>query len=363
MDYANRVLRLCEQLVRQRLRGLVVSHLPNLRYLTGFSGSNALLWVGPDEVHLWTDSRYREQAAAEVVGARISIPPRGTLWEALGGYLSRRVVRRAGGGRPRIAVESDHVTLAEWERLRGAVSGVHGVRLLVEQLRAVKAPEEIAAIRAAVELASSVFDTAVAKLRPGIRETELAGHLEFGLRRAGGEGVAFETLVASGPRGARVHARASTKPVENKEFVIIDYGVKLAGYMSDMTRTVCVGPPTRPGRERYRAVLEAQLAGIAAVRPGVAAAQVDRAARRVLQQAGLGDFFVHSTGHGLGLEVHEAPRLAQRSADRLESGQVMTIEPGIYIPDWGGIRIEDVVVVTEQGAEVLTPTSKRLRSI
>ncbi|MHB8733731.1 MAG: M24 family metallopeptidase [Terriglobales bacterium] len=363
MDYAKRVRRLRERLAQERVRGLVVSHLPNVRYLTGFSGSNGLLWVSPNAVRLWTDSRYREQVASEVAGVGVSIPPQGTLWEALGQHLRRHTARRAGTRIARVAVESDHITLAEWERLRASVPGLQPSRSWVEELRAIKEPEEIAAIRAAVELGSSVFEAALEKIRPGMRETEVAGLIEFGLRQAGGEGVAFETLVASGRRGARVHARASSKPVENKDFVILDYGVKLAGYMSDMTRTVCVGRPSQLGRDRYRAVLDAQLAAIAAVRPGVAAAKVDLAARRVLQQAGLGPSFVHSTGHGLGLEVHESPRVASRSADRLAAGNVITIEPGIYLPAWGGVRIEDVIVVTEQGAEVMTPTSKRLLSV
>jgi Xaa-Pro aminopeptidase len=351
MNYAERVERLRAQMRRERVPAMLVSYLPNVRYLTGFSGSNGLLLVTDDEAVFWTDSRYREQAAKEVAGAEVRIPATGNITAA----ASRRVARLK-----RVAVEADRVTLAAAGQLFDQRRSYVAARGWVERLRAVKDDNEVAAIRRSVQLASSVFDKAVRQIKPGRCETQIAGHLEFAMRAAGGEGVAFETIVASGWHAAHVHGRASAKTVSAGEFVILDYGVILGGYVSDMTRTIHVGEVSTRDREVYRAVLEAQLAGIDAVAPGVAASQVDAAARSVLEKARLGEAFSHSTGHGLGLEIHEWPRLARRSRQRLETGNVITIEPGAYFPGWGGVRIEDVVLVTSSGAEVLTPTPKEL---
>lgn len=356
MDYVRRQGALRERLAAAGLDGLLVSHLPNIRYLCGFSGSNALLLLTSDAAWLFTDGRYREQAAAEIRCARLLVPAGGDLWKA----AAARV-------RGRLGIESDHVTLVQRRHLADAIGArSRGLRLTrgwVEALRAVKEPAEVLAIRRAVELASSVFEPTVAQLRPGITETAWAGALEFALRAAGGEGLAFPTIVASGAHGALVHAAPGSKTIEKQAFVVIDYGVILAGYVSDMTRTVHVGRPGRRARQVYSIVAEAQQAAIAAVRPGVACSAVDGAARRVITRSGFGRNFPHSTGHGLGLEIHEGPRLGRRAPDRLVEGQMITIEPGIYIPGWGGVRIEDVVLVTAQGAEVVTPTSKALLAV
>lgn len=358
MNYVQRQERARARMEHDRLDALLVSHLPNLRYLTGFSGSNGLLLLRPDRADFYTDGRYREQAGQEVASARVRLAVKADLWKAAAQLAAKA---------RRIGFEADHVTVsqrAHWlKHWPGKSADFKPVRGCLEALRAVKEPDEIAAIRRAVELASGVFGDVIQHLRPGMAETEAAGRLEFALRQAGGEGLAFDTIVAAGARGARVHGRPGSVPLPARGFVVMDYGVTLGGYASDMTRTVHLGRAGARERAVYQIVLNAQLAAIAAVRSGVPARAVDRAARRVIAQAGYGSAFAHSTGHGVGLEIHEAPRLAATSRDILETGQVITIEPGIYLPGWGGVRIEDVVVVREAGAEVLTPTDKQLREI
>lgn len=349
MDYPGRLERLRARLQRQRMDALLVNHLPNIRYLTGFSGSNALLAVSRDTAAFYSDSRYTAQAAAEVASAGVRIPANGDLLTA--------AARRLRGAR-RVGFEADRLSWAAVGQLQSALgrrSRLVATRGWVEDLRGVKEPGEIAALRAAIELAAGVLPGVVARLRPGLRETEVAGRIERALRQAGGQGTSFETLVASGPRAAIVHGKASAKRLAAGETLILDYGVWLNGYASDRTRTVLLGGGGAKARRLLRAVRQAQQAAIAAVRPGVPARAVDQAARGVLQRAGLGQWFVHSTGHGLGLEVHELPRLGRQSRDRLQAGQVITIEPGVYLPGWGGVRWEDVVVVRPGGAEVLAP--------
>ncbi len=224
----------------------------------------------------------------------------------------------------------------------------------------VKDAHEIRLIRDAIQLGASLFRIACNNIRPGIREIEVAAAMEFEARRGGGEGMAFSTILAAGPRSAVVHGRASSARIPRRGFVVCDFGVILAGYCSDRTRTVHVGQPSKQARQFYATVLEAQQAAIAAVRPGVTAAEVDEAARSVLRKNKLAQYFTHSTGHGLGLEIHEAPRLAVGQTQKLEAGMVVTIEPGAYIPGKWGVRIEDVVVVTASGCEVLEPGNKEL---
>jgi len=230
----------------------------------------------------------------------------------------------------------------------------------VEQLRLIKDRDEIDRIRESVVLAASLFQVALSAIRPGQPEGLVAGEMELQARRAGAEKMSFDTIVAAGPRSALPHGRASTQPIPGDGFIILDWGVILASYCSDMTRTVHLGPVSTAHRRMYEAVREAQLASIEAVRPAATAGEVDQAARKVLQKAGYGAYFTHSTGHGVGLEVHESPRLAKGQTQRLAPGMVITIEPGVYIPDDGGVRIEDMVLVTESGHEVLTPTTKDL---
>jgi Xaa-Pro aminopeptidase len=250
-----------------------------------------------------------------------------------------------------------------FEKLRkfvGNAAKLIPVTGLVETLRAVKSLEEIARIRASVRANSVAFEKTLRRVRVGVREMDVAAELDFQMRMAGAENTAFETIVASGVRTALPHARPTSKVVAANELLLIDMGALLDGYCSDMTRMAFLGTPDKKTRKLYDAVLEAQLAGVAAVKAGVPVKTVDMAARNVLKRHNLEKEFVHSTGHGLGLEIHEGPRIAKKDPATLLAGMVITIEPGAYIEGFGGVRVEDTVLVTESGCEILTPTSKEL---
>jgi Xaa-Pro aminopeptidase len=355
MEYSARQKKFQQTLARERLDGFVVTHPANLRYLCGYSGSNGLLLFLEGRKAFFTDGRYTMQAREEVKGARVVIS-KGALIKDAAATMSRL---RSGS----IGFEADLTTVAAANQMHELTpkrirwkptSG------LIMQQRMVKDAEELQSVRAAVKLGAQVYLQALPLVRPGIAEVELAAKLEYAARQAGADGMSFETIVAAGKRGALPHGRASSAAIPQRGFVVIDSGVILRDYCSDMTRTVHVGRVGRIERTWYRAVLEAQLAGIAAVRPGVTAGEVDQAARSVLRKAKLDRYFTHSTGHGVGLEIHEPPRLGNGQTERLEPGMVITIEPGIYVPEKGGIRIEDMVLVTHNGAEVLTPVTKDL---
>jgi len=265
--------------------------------------------------------------------------------------------------RVNIGIEAEHFTVAQrtWlhRKVRSRFRLVEAPPL-VEKMRIIKDADEIELLRAAVLLGAGLFDTALKTIRPGVKESEVAAEMEYAARRAGAQAMSFSTIIASGTRSALPHGVATEARIPSRGFVVCDFGVILTGYCSDMTRTVHVGRPTAEARNFYGAVREAQEAAVQAVRPGVSVDEVDRAARMLLKKHGLGRHFTHSTGHGVGLEIHEAPRVALGGAEILRPGMVITIEPGAYIAGKGGVRIEDMVVVTEQGCEVLTPTSKEL---
>ncbi len=360
MDHVGRLRRLQAALPDSKLAFLLVTHLPNVRYLSGFTGSAAALLVSGRGATLFTDGRYIAQAKEEVRGADVVIVSKSPA-VAAAEWLSSR--RRTPSRPLLLGIEPESLTAGMRDRLTSALRGKARLRSappLVERARMVKDREEVARIRAAVELGASLFRVARRKIRPGVREVEVAAAMEFETRRKGAEGMSFSTILASGPRSAVVHGRASDARIPRRGFVVCDFGVILGGYCSDRTRTVHVGQPSKEARRLYEAVLDAQQAAIAAVRPGVTAAEVDEAARGVLRKRKLAEYFTHSTGHGLGLEIHEAPRLAVGQAQKLESGMVITIEPGAYVPGKWGVRIEDVVVVTSSGCEVLAPTDKDL---
>ncbi len=338
-----------------RIDHFLVTHPPNIRYLCGFTGSAGALLVGGTEPVFFTDGRYIEQAREQVRGARVKIEKRSPL-VAAAEWLKRKRPARLG-------IEADHLTVTAEGRLRTILPKPWRLQPLfgtVERQRMIKDAAEAELLRQAVNLGSSLFTPLLKIIRPGVPESEVAAKLEYAARRAGAEGTSFDTIVAAGPRSALPHGRASATPIPRHGFVVLDFGVILAGYCSDMTRTVAVGRPSAKERGWYDAVLEAQLAGISAVRPGVTAGDVDEASRKVLKKNKLGNYFTHSTGHGVGLEIHESPRLAAGETTVLESGMVLTIEPGVYIPGQGGVRIEDMILVTKTGCDVLTPTTKEL---
>jgi Xaa-Pro aminopeptidase len=339
-----------------KIDALLVSAPPNVRYLSGFTGDNGLLLVTPESLTLFTDPRYTIQAAEECT-CEVKIVAKTPLDQAALQTVRRKRMKRVGFEAARMLFEVHQRIVKSLPR---------GVTLtpigpVVDRMRMVKSDDEIARIRLSVITNSEAFEKAVRSIRPGARESAIAAELEYQMRRLGAEKAAFETIVAFGSRSALPHAQPTARKLGNDELLLIDMGACQDGYMSDMTRVLFLGKPSRRVRSMYNAVLKAQLAAIDAVRPGVTAAHVDRAARRVLEIEGLGKEFVHSTGHGLGLEIHEGPRLGRRDKTKLQAGMAITIEPGAYIRDFGGIRIEDTVLVTQNGCEVLTPTSKELR--
>jgi Xaa-Pro aminopeptidase len=348
MNFLARQKKLREKLASTGLDALLVSHLHNIRYLCGFTGSAGFLLVLESVSVFFTDVRYDTQARDEVKGAKVVIARKGVL-TALGEWIGAYRKRSKGWT---VGIDAEHMTV-----------GLRNAPALVERARMVKDEAELALIRAAVRLGATLFDRALEVLRPGVKEAEVAAEMEYAARRAGAEEMSFPTIIASGARSALPHGRATQQVIEPGGFVVCDFGVILAGYCSDRTRTVWVGAPSKEAQDAYAAVREAQEASIAAARPGASVGEVDEAARKVLRKAGLGRYFTHSTGHGVGLEIHEAPRVAAGQKEVLQPGMVITIEPGVYFPGKWGVRIEDMVAVGEGGCEVLTPTGKEFLAI
>jgi len=354
----SRIKRLRLELGSSGAGALLETHLPNIYYLCGFSGDSGALLVEPAGVTLFTDGRFTIQAKEEAHGVRVHIH-KGSLLEAIGRHLQGRKNRK-------VVVAPSRLTLAGWKALRKA-AGTNvkwrAIDGLVEKLRAVKDPDEIERIRDAARLGSKVMEEAIALIRPGVTELDVAAEVGYRMRQRGASGESFETIVSAGPRSALPHARPTARRIGRNELVVLDMGAILRHYCSDLTRTVYVGRAPARVRRWYSAVLEAQSAAKAALRARVTCGAVDAKARDVLQREGLGRYFVHSTGHGIGLEIHEDPRIARDQKKILETGNVVTVEPGVYIEGAGGIRIEDDALVTERGAEILTTASRDLIEI
>jgi len=342
------------------LPALVVTHLPDVRYLSGFTGSSAALAITRRAARLFTDGRYTAQAAEEVKSAKTQIVSSSPSVNAVQWLAAQPGVRFT-------SFDPSWTSVAELGRWRAALP-THLRRTflsalaapLVEPLRMVKDEDELAIMIEAALVGCSLFEHILTVMHPGMEEIEIAAELEHRARLMGAEGMSFDTIVASGPRSALPHGHATRARLPVRGFLTLDFGVILNGYCSDMTRTVHFGAPKAIERNAYQSVLEAQEAGVAAVGAGVKCADVDEAARSVLRKAGLADAFSHSTGHGVGLEIHESPRVGAGQPNRLLPGMVITIEPGIYLPGKFGIRIEDMVAVTRNGGQVLTPAPKAL---
>jgi Xaa-Pro aminopeptidase len=358
MDVGGRADRLRARFGEAEVDALLVTHLPNVRYLTGFTGSAGMVLVTVDAVLFTTDGRYRTQAAEqlEAAGVVASIEIGATTAD------QRGAVARALDRGARVGLEAQAVTWAQQQDFAATLSdhelvATHG---LVEDLRRVKEPGEVARIRAACAIADDALGALLPTLADGPTERDFALDLEVGMRRRGASGNSFDPIVASGPNAAKPHARPTSRRVERGELVVIDFGCIVDGYCSDMTRTVSVGDPGPDARHIWDVVRASQSAGRDAVRAGADCAAVDRACRDVITAAGWADLFVHGTGHGVGLEIHESPRVAASARDTLESGSIVTVEPGVYLPGVGGVRIEDTVVVTPDGSDPLTEFPKDL---
>jgi Xaa-Pro aminopeptidase len=353
--FRERRLRLHKRLGLLRLRPALITKPVDIFYLTGFRGSAGALLIGPKNGILWVDPRYTLQAHEQVQGVHV-METREPLAKTVGGWIRKNRPRTLG-------YQDAHLTCAESALLRregGKRSGVRWKPLgnLLEELRMAKDAGEVERIRQAGRLTCEAFREVLPLIEPGACEADLASELEYRMRQRGAEGAAFETIVASGPRSAWPHARASTRRLRRGEFVILDLGAILAAYAADMTRTIYLGKPTRRARELYESVAEAQREAIQGLRPGIGGNEADAVARGALARRRLDQYFTHSTGHGVGLEVHERPRLARADRTPIPANAVVTVEPGVYVEGYGGVRIEDTVLVGEKGAEILTPAAK-----
>jgi Xaa-Pro aminopeptidase len=339
-----RLAALVDAMVAAHLDALLVTSLPNIRYLTGFSGSSALVLVTPRETLFITDFRYQTQVADEVgSSARVVIEPV-SLWTALWQQLP------AAGARV-VGFESPHLTHRDFQRLleAGGSWQWRPTADLVEGLRERKDEGEVALIARAADVATRALTRTLPEIHPGMTELQAAGVLERALRDEGSEGFAFPSIVAAGARSALPHAQPADHAVRSGDYLLFDFGALVEGYCSDVTRTVVVGRATAEQREVYGVVREANEAARAAVRPGMTGRDADAVARSYIERHGMGELFGHSLGHGIGLEIHEAPRLARTSEQPLAAGAVVTIEPGVYRPGWGGVRIEDDVWLSPDG--------------
>ena len=359
LDVAGRIGRLRDLFPEAGIDALFVTRLVNIRYLTGFTGSAALLLVGPDEVLFVSDGRYKDQSADQLaaagVEARIEIS----------GNEQKKIVHDTAQAKRygRVGLEAHGVTWSQQRSFAGEWfpdAELVPTEGLIEGLRRVKDAGEVARIHAACSIADAAFSNVAGRLRDRPTELEFGLDLEFEMRRLGASAMSFEPIVAAGPNGAKPHARPSERRIEPGELLVLDFGCIVDGYCSDMTRTVSVGDPGPEARRMYDVVLESQRAGREAVRQGVEAAAVDKACRDVIAEAGWADAFLHGTGHGVGLEIHEDPRVSATGRGTLAAGYVVTVEPGVYLTGIGGVRIEDTVVVTPDGCEILTASPKDL---
>ncbi|MBI5265803.1 MAG: aminopeptidase P family protein [candidate division Zixibacteria bacterium] len=340
---------------KQNLDGVIVTHMDHVRYLTGFTGSNGLLALTTTTSDFLTDSRYTIQARQEVAGAKVATVTSGLL-------DSLKSLDSLAGKNRRFGFNAEYLTVANRERLQKALAEalLTPADSLFTELGWVKDAGEIANIRKAVAISDEAFRRILPLIKPGVGENELAAEMEYQMIMLGSDKPAFETIVASGPRSAMPHGVASKRKVKNNEFITFDFGATVNGYVSDMTRTVVVGKASPRHKKIYNTVLKAQLAGIRKIRAGVMGRDVDKACRDIINKSGYGKTFGHGTGHGIGYYIHVGPRLSALSSDKLLPNNVVTVEPGIYVSGFGGVRIEDDVLVTSKGGIVLNRAEKKL---
>jgi Xaa-Pro aminopeptidase len=356
---ASRLSRLRAAMAELPLPAFLVTQGDNVGYLSGFTGSTAALIVTAADAVMVTDSRYTVQARRECPGFDVR------QTELTQGLMERVAADVKALGIRSLGVEGSSITVTQFAAMKIALEGIElrPAEEIVEKLRLVKDESEIALIRQACGIVDQAFAFILTQIKPGIRERDLAIELEYFMKKAGSEKEAFDTIVASGARSALPHGRASDKPLEIGDFVTFDFGGRVGGYHSDLTRTVVLGPATERHREVYQVVLDAQLAALAAIRPGMTGKEADQVARDVITARGFGENFGHGLGHGLGRHVHDGGGMSQRVELTLEAGMVMTVEPGVYLEGWGGVRIEDDVVIRDGGVEILTHATKALIEI
>ncbi|GIP20227.1 Xaa-Pro peptidase family protein [Paenibacillus sp. J22TS3] len=347
-----RVVQLRQAMLQRGLEAVFITSAINRRYLSGFTGSSGYVLITQNKAFLLTDFRYMTQAPQQATGYEV-VEHGVSVGETLKSLLTAEQINEVG-------FEQDDVVFSAFRKYEQELAPVKLVPVtgLVELLRVFKDEEELAIMKQAADLADRTFEHMLGVLKPGVTELEMALEMEFFMRKNGATSSSFDTIVASGERSALPHGVASERVLGNNEFVKMDFGALLNGYCSDITRTVVLGTPTAKHREIYDIVLEAQLHTLEHLRPGMTGAEADALARDIITRYGYGDQFGHSTGHGLGMEVHESPRLSKLSDTILKPGMVVTVEPGIYLPGFGGVRIEDDVVITENGMRRLTESTK-----
>lgn len=349
----DRIQKLRNEFEQAGIDAILITSPVNRRYMTGFTGTAGNVLINKEEALFITDFRYMEQAAKQVKGCTIIEQER----DAFG--TVREQLKRIGA--KRLGFEKATVTYAEYETFQKEFDAeLVPVDNLIEKLRLIKSEEELDIMKKAAQIADAAFEHILTKIRPGVKEIEISNELEFFMRQQGASSSSFDTIVASGFRSAMPHGVASEKEIQSGELVTLDYGAIYNGYCSDITRTVAVGKISSELREIYEIVLEAQLRGVRGIKPGMTGMEADALTRDYISEKGYGKYFGHSTGHGLGMDVHEYPSLSTKSKTVLQPGMVVTVEPGIYVPGLGGCRIEDDIVITETGNERLTHAKKEL---
>lgn len=345
--------KLHQSLEKYELDALLITNPINRRYVTGFTGTAGVVIIGKNEALLITDFRYTEQAAEQAKGFNI-IEHKQLIELEVRDQLKKM-------GATKVGFEKENMTYAVYENYKQVINGeLIPTSEIVEEIRLIKTPEELAIMKKAAEIADAAFKHIQGFIKPGVKEIDVSNELEFFMRRQGATSSSFDIIVASGVRSALPHGVATNKEIQSGELVTLDYGALYEGYCSDTTRTVAVGEISDQLREIYEVVLDAQLRGVGGIKPGMTGKEADALTRDYITEKGYGDCFGHSTGHGLGMEVHEGPGLSFRTERRLEPGMVVTVEPGIYIPNVGGCRIEDDIVITKTGNERLTTAPKEL---
>ena len=354
---SKRIDKVRQEISLKNLDGIYVSNITNVRYLTGFSGSAGSLLILENDSHFFTDGRYTEQVKEQVKNSTIHIVG-GTHIEG----IDKNNLLKSG---MKIGFESDHTTVTSFNSLQNKLSQIswQPTSSIVELIAAVKDREEIESLKTAIEITDIVFDEILSNIKVGVSENQIAADLSYKFKQHGAEGDSYDPIVASGWRSALPHATPTDKTLENGDFVVMDFGALYNGYHADMTRTVVIGSPNEKHKEIYDIVLKSQLSGIEVARAGVTGAEVDNACRSIIDNAGYKEYFNHSTGHGIGLEVHTLPRLSSINTSPLLENYVVTIEPGIYLPNWGGVRIEDDCWIKSNKCVPMNRSSKELISL
>lgn len=348
-----RVQKLREAMKKHNIDSMLVTSSSNLRYMTNFTGTAGIALISLNEAKFITDFRYTEQAKEQAKGYEI-VEHKGKIIEEIAKQAEKMKINQLG-------FEEDHVTYSTYQTYKKEISAqLIPVSGLIEELRLIKDNTEIQIVKEAAEIADAAFEHIITYIKPGMREREISDELEFFMRKKGATSSSFDTIVASGYRSALPHGVASDKVIKEGDFVTLDYGAYYKGYCSDTTRTIAVGEPSEQLKEIYAIVLEAQRLGVEGIQPGMSGKEADALTRNYIKDKGYGDYFGHSTGHGIGLDIHEGPTLSVNSDTILKPGMIVTVEPGIYLSGIGGVRIEDDILITETGNKRLTKATKEL---